>query len=281
VNARRVLAFGLVVAALLAVAGIATHGHPLGRSSGSGPSAGFFDYILTTIVLVAGLVIAIAIYAIADSRLQWRRPEGRRWHIATTLSMLAASLALAWLLTHSKFERRLHAQESVGAQVPPTRREVAPQPTAAGRSARIRWDEVAIVAGLIVALAAAAVAAGGRRRRKPGPTWQDAVSLALDESLDDLRNEPDLRRAIIAAYARMEIALGVAGLARRPSEAPLEYLSRALQSLDTSAPAVRRLTDLFEWAKFSQHTPDPGMRDEAIDALVAVRDELRRPEAAA
>ncbi len=103
------------------------------------------------------------------------------------------------------------------------------------------------------------------------------MSLALDESLDDLRAEPDLRKAIIAAYARMERALAGAGLPRRPAEAPLEYLERALLELETSAGAVRRLTDLFEWAKFSQHEPEPQMRDDAIDALVAVRDELRAP----
>ena len=104
------------------------------------------------------------------------------------------------------------------------------------------------------------------------------MSLALDESLDDLRAEPDLRRAIVAAYARMERALAAAGLARRPAEAPLEYVERALRELEASGPAASRLTDLFEWAKFSQHEPEPEMRDEAIDALVAVRDELREAE---
>ena len=62
-----------------------------------------------------------------------------------------------------------------------------------------------------------------------------------------------------------------------PAEAPFEYLERALTTLDTSAGSVRRLTALFEWAKFSHHEPDPAMRDEAVDALVAVRDELRAP----
>ena len=52
--------------------------------------------------------------------------------------------------------------------------------------------------------------------------------LALDESLDDLRNDPDLRRAIVAAYARMEHALARAGLPRQPAEAPFEYVERAL-----------------------------------------------------
>jgi hypothetical protein len=41
---------------------------------------------------------------------------------------------------------------------------------------------------------------------------------------------------------------------------------------------VARLTELFEWARFSQHEPEPPMRDEAVDALVAIRDELRSAE---
>jgi hypothetical protein len=64
---------------------------------------------------------------------------------------------------------------------------------------------------------------------------------------------------------------------RAPAEAPFEYLGRSLVELDASADAARRLTDLFERAKFSQHEPAEEMRTEAIDALVAVRDELRRP----
>ena len=71
--------------------------------------------------------------------------------------------------------------------------------------------------------------------------------------------------------------MAVAGIPRRPADTPLEYLERALGELNTSAGAIRHLTELFEWAKFSHHEPDPSMRDEAIDALVAVRDELARP----
>jgi hypothetical protein len=119
----------------------------------------------------------------------------------------------------------------------------------------------------------ARLAPATRRRQAP-----DLLAAALDDSIDDLRTEPDIRRAIVAAYARMEEALAAAGIPRHHAEAPLEYVERALLSLDTSADAVRRLTDLFEWARFSQHEPEPSMRDEAIDALVAVRDELRDSE---
>jgi hypothetical protein len=146
---------------------------------------------------------------------------------------------------------------------------------------RFQWDELAIVLSLLFVLAVAVGIALRRSRPDRGTTdaiAPEVLAAALDESLDDLRNDPDLRRAIIAAYSRMEAALAAAGIPRDPAEAPLEYVERALVSLDTSAASVRRLTDLFEWARFSHHEPEPSMRDDAVDALVAVRDELRATE---
>jgi hypothetical protein len=39
--------------------------------------------------------------------------------------------------------------------------------------------------------------------------------------------------------------------------------------------SVLALTELFERAKFSPHAIDAEMKDEAIGALIAVRDDLR------
>jgi hypothetical protein len=103
----------------------------------------------------------------------------------------------------------------------------------------------------------------------------------VDESLDDLRAEPDPRRAVIAAYARLERVLAAHGLPRKPSEAPFEYLTRMLTNLLVSDRAARALTDLFERAKFSQHAVGPEMKEQAIDALETVRDDLLAAEALA
>jgi len=103
----------------------------------------------------------------------------------------------------------------------------------------------------------------------------------VDESLDDLRAEPDPRRAVIAAYARLERVLAGYRLPRRPAEAPLEYLARMLDDLSVRPEAARRLTNLFERAKFSQHAVGPEMKDEAIDALETVRDDLLAAQALA
>jgi Domain of unknown function (DUF4129) len=68
--------------------------------------------------------------------------------------------------------------------------------------------------------------------------------------------------------------LAAHGLPRSPSEAPLEYLRRMLTELSVSPAAAKRLTDLFERAKFSQHAVGPEMKEQAIEALETVRDDL-------
>ena len=280
-HARRLLPLAFGVTVLLVLAGIASHGRPLSGSHGTGPTAAFFDYVLTTVVLFAIVMLAVLVYSLASVRRGAAVPRRGRWHLFSSLFVLALSAAVAVLILHSKFEQRLRQLEQ-GLKKGQQAAGVKPRQATHVRNARLRWDEVAIAAALLGGAAGLLLAA--RRTRRPPKPWgfrsREAVSAALDFSLDDLRNEPDLRRAIIAAYARMERALALAGVARRPSEAPFEYVERALRSLDTSGTSVSRLTAIFEWAKFSQHEPGPEMRDEAIEALAAVRDELRRPQEA-
>ena len=285
--ARRVVSLLLAVACLIALAALAAHGHPLTGSRGAGPTPGFFDYVFTTFAIVAVAVAVVFVYGLVETK--WSAPRGRPPHIGLLQFVLAMAMSLlvGWLLVHARFHLFAHTQRQRASPVIDALargRRNGPD-AAARRGARLRWDEVAVVAAL---LAAAGVAAFASRKARPMREWslrgkEEEVALAFDESLDDLRDDPDVRRAIIAAYARMERALAAAGIPRRPSEAPYEYLARALGSLHASAASVRRLTDLFERAKFSQHVPDESMRAGAVDALVAVRDELRAPpeEAAA
>jgi hypothetical protein len=139
------------------------------------------------------------------------------------------------------------------------------------------WPLAGGIVALLVGLSVTAVIRAHRTRTAFSEEVAVAHELAqlVDETIDDLRAEADPRKAVIAAYARMERILAVHGLPRDPSEAPIEYLSRVLLDLNVTAPAVRRLTALFERAKFSHHEIDAGMKDEAIDALVAFRDEMR------
>jgi hypothetical protein len=134
---------------------------------------------------------------------------------------------------------------------------------------------------IVVLVLVAAVALAERRRRRfrdssPSDN-EEAVIHALDESLDDLRSERDVRRAIIACYARMERALERAGNARRPAEAPFEYLGRILEQLTGSGRAARALTEQFERAKFSVEPMGDIEKQQAIGALELLRAEVGEP----
>jgi len=117
------------------------------------------------------------------------------------------------------------------------------------------------------------------KRQPPKPvkvplTFEEQVAVTLDFAIDDLEREPDPRRAVIAAYARMERAFGHHGLPRRPSETAIEYLRRVLLELSSRADSIETLTSLFERAKFSRHEITPDMKQEAIYSLREIRESL-------
>ena len=83
----------------------------------------------------------------------------------------------------------------------------------------------------------------------------------------DLRAEPDARRAIIRAYGRFERALAGARAPRAAWQTPAEFMRTTLARLPVAAAPVRRLTALFEVARFSAHPLGVEARDAACDCL--------------
>ena len=124
---------------------------------------------------------------------------------------------------------------------------------------------------LIVGAALLAMAARHSRRKasSEGAEQNADVLHALDESLDDLRRERDVRRAIVACYARMERALASAGRERRAHETPFEFLRRILERVAHEPGQV--LTDLFERARFSVEPMGEMEKRNAIAALEQLR----------
>ena len=280
---RRLVPLALVVTLLLAVVAVVARGRPLGKSggSGSGLPLTFWDYAFTTFVVFVMLlfVAGLAGFFLMSRDRNLRAPR-ERGTVRSLVSLIVVAAVIAFIARHFDLNRlrpqAAHTQTTATSPGVKKGRNGRPLPP---QHVQFRWEELAVILAVLTVLGV--LAARSRARLGPpsaGSRASESLADALDESLDDLRTDPDLRRAIIAAYARMERALAAAGLPRHHAQAPLEYLERVLLELDTSAAAVRRLTDLFLWARFSHHEPEPAMRDEAIDALVAVRDELRASE---
>ncbi len=265
---------------LIAVVAVAARGHsPTGAGETHGVSSTLiFEFVLLAVVTLFIISLPLALWVFFSARtVDPMRSEKRRQR---TLWRLGALLLLFLLLGLGLYLRR-----PSGSQPNPKVR-IPFGPTGPNSSLRkhpkpIPFDWLPAIVILVIAVVGACVVAYLMFRKGPRrpPTQAEIVAeltSVLDESLDDLRAERDPRRAVIATYARMERTLAGFGFPRAAAEAPLEYLGRILRDLlQTSADAVSRLTALFERAKFSAHEIDPGMKNDAIEALAAVRDELR------
>ena len=278
---------GLAALLLLLIAvGIASTGSvPTGAGGARRPADRIVDVLITLylLLMVVGIGLWIYIFTVRkDAVANELATRARRspWVSAITLAIGFAVLALfiRWLSTDEFLRRQIAARLHRGS-------DSASATAANGDPSRYEpqfaWGPVLLVVAL-VGIAVVALYLSHRARRQRLDPLSDALLPALadvlDETLDDLRAEEDPRRAVIAAYARMERALGAYGLARSPSEAPDEYLQRIFSDLDVSRRSTSRLTALFSWAKFSGHDVAPEMKQEAIEALEAVREELRAAE---
>jgi hypothetical protein len=241
------------------------------------------NYVLSLSFAVAVVGIGIAIWALVTSRgeadLDARRKQAK---LMTTLFVIALIVGMVLgrqFVNLGSFGNR----DGIGGGGRPSTAT-----TSTGAAADepyqpdFQWLPVVILAGAGVATWIGFREAARRRKRRAATTdveLADELARVLDDTLDDLRAEPDPRRAVIAAYARTERALGGYGFPRRPFEAPLEYLDRIAAPLHERQPSARRLvfelTHLFERAKFSSHAVDAEMKDDAIRTLAALRDELR------
>jgi hypothetical protein len=153
------------------------------------------------------------------------------------------------------------------------------QPADKDYEPHFQWLPVFVIGSLVVGLGGAMAFLALRRRREElelAPV-RETLAGVLSETLDDLRRERDPRKAVIGAYAKMERTLAARGFPRRESEAPLEYLGRILGIVEGSGHSARRLTKLFERARFSPHEIDQKMKDDAIESLVGLRAELEAP----
>jgi Domain of unknown function (DUF4129) len=268
------------VSALVALVAVASRGNAprLGEDAPVGrPPALIADYLATLALLIVPLGAVLLVWGMLQKRMAPARKGGVKRSPLASLVLFVALVGFAfWAVAH--FNRNEN-----GPRLPTVPTQTAP---AAGKGkdnqgpgeAQFSWLAALTLGSIGLAFAVTfLIAARHRRRGLPPGLSQQLVAEVLEESLDDLRAEPDPRRAVIRTYARMERTFGAHGVPRRPFEAPLEYLERLLGVVEASAHSVRRLTQLFERARFSEHEVDQHMRDEAIEALVALREELAVP----
>jgi len=283
---RRVGLVLVVLAVLLAVVAVAsTGGTELGSGSTRRPSQELAD-ALVSLLLVAFLLAAVVTAYLYIGFLRTQTAEDlakRRARRMRTLIGLVVLMLLLGLAARSHWHFRPSGSTNhQSAQLQPF-----PTPSRGNTGYRPHFAATPVAVVLCVAgIAALATFLAYRARRRAVERDEDEPSLALDladvlaETLDDLRAEPDPRKAVIAAYARLERALTAFGVPRRESDAPGEYLQRILIELEVGARHASQLTQLFEDAKFSSHPIGVEKKEEAITLLKLIRADLYAADAA-
>jgi hypothetical protein len=292
-GARRLMLGGVGLTALLALVAVASRAHKPGGGSGAAaanPPQLLWEYGASIMVVLLPLGTIVMFWGLAYSRRQKVLAGERNWRrtAATLLAMIPFLVGGYFVVRHFR--------------APPPPRTITTPPNAPSRpqknaksnrtpsaslkppaQPKFQWLAALIFGSLILATVVT-IAGMVYWRRLHGEEWDqeaamlEAIDEVLADSLDDLRAEKDPRRAVIRTYARMERTFAAYGVPREESEVPQEYVGRVLDRLGVSISAVRRLTDLFSRAKFSPHTIDAGMKDQAIDALVGLRAELEHKE---
>jgi hypothetical protein len=277
---RRNLILVGALAGLIALVAVASRGHsPAGNGATHGiDSRLIWEFVLLGFLALFIVCLPVALWVILTTRMESAaRAQKRRQRtlkqVAVFLALLLMAVIVAVLRSdggHSHKPKPLVNRPGEGAGA------IGHNP---GKQIPFDWFPAIVMLSIAVAGAIVVAYLMFRRPRGRPPTEAELaaqLTAVLDDSLDDLRAEKDPRTAVIATYARMETTLAGAGLPRSAAETPLEYLGRVLRELlHSSADAVARLTALFERAKFSPHEIDGRMKNDAIEALVTMRDELR------
>src|SRR5688500_13587992 len=280
---RSVLVIGGLMA-FLALVAIAAAGHAPsgGAARPSAPAPRLLqDYVLTLALLSMPIGLGLLIWAMVLQRIYKGVPVKKSNVPLRAPAIVSIAIIVVLLVLFLRWAEPSRTPTfgipggggsgaPTGATAPPARDPYEPQ---------FRWLPIVVVGGLIVGIGGAMIVMALRRQREllAATPLRETLAEVVTETLDDLRREADPRKAVIAAYAKMERTLAARGIPRHESEAPVEYLTRILDVVSASGHSVRRLTGLFARARFSPHEIDAKMKEDAIEALTGLRAELQAP----
>ncbi len=264
-----------VVLGLLLVVGASSR-----RSLDGGAAAPALPTWPLLFVVGVGLVMSTALGLSVLGPMMQVRPGGGRGRVrAGPLTLAASMLVPAAIIALYATPGPGGGRVAVGpAPPPPSHNKLAGKPGERGadHTAAVAAVAAGVAAG-IVGLAGAALLRARRRRREPEAEPRATVAEGARDAAAAAAIPTDPRAAVLAAYARMEAVLASVGLARRPSDAPREYLARLEAGLGGGRAPAARLTELFERARFSPHPVGEDLRRDAIGALETLRAELEAP----
>lgn len=295
----RGLPAGLVVVAVVVLIGVTA---ATSHASVWAPPREGVAYVSDLLTIIA--VSFAATLAAAAAFVSWvRRTSAATWR--TVLPPTVVVAVLISLLGISRAELHLEApvpgmdriEDSDGGRLgirlrsdwrgPAVRNaDEAPRTVSAlpPSSGRVLLGRVLLMLACVLTLALVVRIRGSGRRGLglsgggvPDDRTRMAAHQAVVRSIDAMLADADDRTAIIGAYARLLEELEAIGASRRTYEGPTEHLHRVLSMLNVGSAPLRTLVQLFEVARFSEHSLTTVHRHRAVAALREVAESLSAP----
>jgi Domain of unknown function (DUF4129)/Tryptophan-associated transmembrane protein (Trp_oprn_chp) len=281
----RALLLAAAAVVLVGLVAVSAGGYRIAGANSSQTSPYAVDTIVSVLLalyLVGAIVVFVALFWAGLDVRRAQKPAAKRqrtFRMVAGVIVVAAGLAILVGRFHFFFHPPTPHLSSAQQAIANARR--ANGDSSATHQTQLKLAPfLAVIGAAAIAFAGLLLAERGRGRRLPSESLPtEELAGVLDETLDDLLAETDPRRAVIAAYARMERAFAAHGVPRREFEAPHEYLGRVLAEATGGGRGAARLTALFERARFSPHEVDLAMKNDAIDAIQALQAELAAAEA--
>jgi hypothetical protein len=219
-----------------------------------------------TTALAAFFLLGVVVVIIVRPSLPFRHGQPQRR--SSTQGMILMMLGLA-ALAYALSDLNRDREPPVAAE-PVFRTAEEPESSNAGNA-----PSGGDLATLVGAAGAALGAILWSRQRHHGagsasldePTAEAELEHVVSRSTALLRENPDPRAAVLAAYATLEAALSDRGEPRHRSETVAEHLGRVLESVPHLAEPAQRLGELYEIARFSEVTITEQDRQSAVAAL--------------
>jgi hypothetical protein len=98
---------------------------------------------------------------------------------------------------------------------------------------------------------------------------------AVDAGIAELDDDDiDPRAAVIACWVRLERVAAGAGIAERPDRTSSDLVAELLANQRVSADTLASFAELYRTARYSRHTIEAAMRDDARAALRRLRNDI-------
>jgi hypothetical protein len=277
----RLVIGGVVLFALLAVVSLASRSG-FGHTSQASASPEYLSWAFSAFLVLYVLAMPALVWALYQQGVQAviQRRSFKNIVIRRFISVMLFCTLIGGALY---FREHVHWRKADSTVVNGAPKGVARDKAAQRNVAEpaFQWSVAAAFAGIILIASVPLTRAylTERRLRQQRTAEQtlrhrEQLAASIDVIVDDLINEPDPRRAVIAAYARMEALFTHAGVNRQENETAREYLRRLVVRMTGHTDAVEALTLLFERARFGARDISSGMKSSAIAALRQIREDL-------